>query len=202
MSDSQSNDYCEFSSKEVPDSFISAISHHICALLNIPLRYLFAECQFQDEKGRYATMIYQTSKGRLYEENIKNFFYYLRKYVKLSVSELICVDDLLCRLLFVDADNVRLGKQTIVCENNLGTLLVCSVILVMKMNRDTILNNSWWANKFKIPLNILNDSEILFFKKIDFRCVCPSKIYWEHFFSLLNISLPLNSQNNYDTSFE
>lgn len=60
-----------------------------------------------------------------------------------------------------------------ISDSNVGTTLVCAVILAMKIIRDVteLKNNSWWAKSFGISLELLNRSELEFYTQLDFNVV-------------------------------
>ncbi|KAA6363511.1 MAG: hypothetical protein EZS28_040962 [Streblomastix strix] len=58
----------------------------------------------------------------------------------------------------------------VINESNLGTVLICAVILALKNLRDAIeYRNCWWAKAFGMSLELLNLSEIAFCTKLGFK---------------------------------
>ncbi|KAA6354944.1 MAG: hypothetical protein EZS28_049529 [Streblomastix strix] len=102
---------------------------------------------------------------------IKSFFSYICEFAWLTGSELIYTIYLVKKLVNSEKENNRKDKDCImISENNVGTTLVCAVILAMKILRDaTSQKNSWWAKSFEMNLELLNQSELAFFAQLDFN---------------------------------
>ena len=56
--------------------------------------------------------------------------------------------------------------QSLISDSSLGTLLLLSVMLANKWLRDVPVRNSWWAKTFGVPLSVLNQSELVFMRKL------------------------------------
>ncbi|KAH7831784.1 uncharacterized protein MONOS_1936 [Monocercomonoides exilis] len=145
------------------DSFLQPISETIVILLSTSIKHLLTVIP---DSGEIAL----TQSGVLLIEKVKHFFHFVRQYSNLTTGEIIHIAIMLTRLLTHEAEQIRQGKMTIVSEANLGTLLLCATLIVVKMERDVPYRNSWWAKMFGVPLHILNQSEMIFLQKVDYNC--------------------------------
>ncbi|KAH7824940.1 uncharacterized protein MONOS_10404 [Monocercomonoides exilis] len=145
------------------DQHIQPIAETITVLLSISMPNLLT---IIPETGEMAL----TDEGVTMSAKVKHFFQFVRQYSKLTIGELLHITVLLTRLLSNEAELIRDGKVSIVSEANLGTLLLCSTLIAVKMERDIPYRNSWWAKMFGVPLHILNQSERIFLQKIDYNC--------------------------------
>ncbi|KAA6401152.1 MAG: hypothetical protein EZS28_003320 [Streblomastix strix] len=104
----------------------------------------------------------------------QSFFSYVREFAHLSGSELIYTVYLVQKLVKSQIECFNEDKDCImISDSNVGTTLVCAVILAMKIIRDVteLKNNSWWAKSFGISLELLNRSELEFYTQLDFNVV-------------------------------
>ncbi|KAK2957507.1 hypothetical protein BLNAU_7406 [Blattamonas nauphoetae] len=60
-------------------------------------------------------------------------------------------------------------SSRIITQNNLGTLLLCSIIVTLKLLRDNPYTNSCWAKYLRIPLSDLNHSEVIMLAHLNFN---------------------------------
>ncbi|KAA6399120.1 MAG: hypothetical protein EZS28_005356 [Streblomastix strix] len=67
-------------------------------------------------------------------------------------SELVYAIYLIQKLVESEIQDLDQDKQSaMITESNIGTVLICAVILAMKVLRDVIeKNNSWWAKAFEM----------------------------------------------------
>ncbi|KAA6398307.1 MAG: hypothetical protein EZS28_006164 [Streblomastix strix] len=99
------------------------------------------------------------------DTRIKLFLEQLQQKAGLLVEEAIRAIVLLHRFIVKQsAKDIQVLKVS-----NVGTLIIISFILAMKLNRDKIPNNRFFANMFGIHIFNLNLSEISFLQIIDFE---------------------------------
>ncbi|KAA6391859.1 MAG: hypothetical protein EZS28_012614 [Streblomastix strix] len=99
------------------------------------------------------------------DTRIKLFLKQLQQKASLHFEECITAIVLLHRFIVKQsAKDIQILKVS-----NVGTLIIISFILAMKLNRDRIPNNRFFANIFGVPIANLNLSEISFLQIIDFE---------------------------------
>ena len=86
----------------------------------------------------------------------------------LILSELLHSVHLIDRMIENDIHSTTRQEGTVVRQSNVGTLLLCSVMLSIKYNRDIPFTNSWWSKTIGVPLGVLAESELVFLKSIHF----------------------------------
>ncbi|KAH7831084.1 uncharacterized protein MONOS_18548 [Monocercomonoides exilis] len=118
------------------------------------------QCQNKD-------IVTQSSKDLF--SKILHFFNYTRSINATTSSELIIAMALLHRIVRVEKKRVVEGHTSIISHKTLGTILLCSIILSQKLLRDKPFKNSWWSRHCKVPISIINDSEEMFLKLLDYR---------------------------------
>ncbi|KAA6385107.1 MAG: hypothetical protein EZS28_019367 [Streblomastix strix] len=96
-------------------------------------------------------------------ESIALFLDILHQKVDLLVEEVIIATVLLQRL-FQKQDQKGMH---ILSAKNIGMLLIVSFILAMKISRDIVHKNSYFANLFNISIVDLNISECGYLRLID-----------------------------------
>ncbi|KAA6363779.1 MAG: hypothetical protein EZS28_040694 [Streblomastix strix] len=87
---------------------------------------------------------------------------------------------------FVAKESTK-GKR-VLNKKNIGTVLVCLAMLTLKACRDRVCRNTYWSRAFGMQTPILNESELMFLKLIDFEMFLDEKEYWSAFDSI-NISI-------------
>ncbi|KAK2944794.1 hypothetical protein BLNAU_20267 [Blattamonas nauphoetae] len=92
-----------------------------------------------------------------------------------QTSELIFAAYLVQRLVEADMASGRPPEEWAVSNNNIGTVLVVSLLLSNKINRDIPIRSSWWAMAFGIPQAVLNSSEEHFLVLLNYE-VSPTDL--------------------------
>lgn len=108
------------------------------------------------------------------------FFKVSSHYACLILSELIHSVHLIDRLICRDAQTQD-HKQRIIRHSNIGTLLLCSIIIAVKYVRDIPFTNSWWSENICVPLSIVTESEFVFLKHIQFNVSFSESRYKQYF---------------------
>ncbi|KAH7832129.1 uncharacterized protein MONOS_18533 [Monocercomonoides exilis] len=165
----------EFSLSGINEAFVQYVAFSITSHLSSCLPRL-VDIQLPSNK------FYLSKPGELMVNQIKHFISYVGKYAKLTNAELSHFYILTTRMLAEESELIRQGGKSIVSEANLGTLLLCAITITTKMERDIPFTNSWWAKQLGVPLSILNQSEVIFLKKINFNCNVTQEeyeiLYW------------------------
>ena len=112
---------------------------------------------------------------------ILNFFRATCHSACLILSEFIFAVSLIDKLISQDLSNRAAGKPTIIRESNVGTLLLCGIIISLKFNRDIPFTTSWWSAHIGVPVSIINQSELTFLISIHFDIVLDKITYWNLF---------------------
>jgi hypothetical protein len=148
------------------DVSLEAATNAICYLLSGTLTHLFTTPPV-DAANRFMPTF--TEAGNSMRQRILHFFDFTRQYAKISTGEIIYSIYLIDRLVQAESRRDWFQQTSIISESNLGTLLLVAAILSLKQNRDIPYRNSWWAKVFSIPLPVLNQSEIVFLQKLEYR---------------------------------
>ncbi|KAA6399987.1 MAG: hypothetical protein EZS28_004483 [Streblomastix strix] len=119
----------------------------------------------------------QKKKTELLFLKIKNFFCYLRQFASITGSELVYTTFLVQKLIESENQDFCEDKNIItITDKNMGTVLICAVILAMKMIQDVVeYKNCWFAKAFGMNLDLLNLSEIAFFNQLNFSIALERK---------------------------
>ncbi|KAA6399214.1 MAG: hypothetical protein EZS28_005259 [Streblomastix strix] len=149
------------SSLEMPpkQSLIKSSSYYLMKLLSNVL--------YQQE-----TSLDQQLKNESLFLKIKSFFSYIYDFAQLSGSELIYTIYLVQKLVNSEIqDFIEDNDCIMIADSNIGTTLICAVILAMKILRDPteMKSNIWWAKSFGMSLELLNQSEMEFYMQLDFN---------------------------------
>ncbi|KAA6365853.1 MAG: hypothetical protein EZS28_038621 [Streblomastix strix] len=96
-------------------------------------------------------------------ESISLFLDILQQKVDLLVEEVIIATVLLQRFM---QKQIQKGIN-ILSTTNIGMLLIVSFILAMKISRDIVYKNSYFADLFKVSCTDLNKSECGYLRLID-----------------------------------
>ncbi|KAA6380682.1 MAG: hypothetical protein EZS28_023790 [Streblomastix strix] len=94
----------------------------------------------------------------------------LQKLVVLRTSELLQA------LALIDTISNSSTKFHIIPQNIQMILLVC-ILLAHKVNCDKPYSNGWWSRAFGLPVQVLNDTEILILNLLQFNVYVPSEMY-------------------------
>ncbi|KAK2953029.1 hypothetical protein BLNAU_12018 [Blattamonas nauphoetae] len=109
------------------------------------------------------------------EPKIEKMLQFIARTAFFQTAELVYAAYLIQRLVEVDVASGRPQAEWIVSNNNIGTVLVVSLLLSNKINRDVPIRSSWWAKAFGIPLSVLNSSEEYFLVQLNYE-VSPTDI--------------------------
>ncbi|KAA6402284.1 MAG: hypothetical protein EZS28_002196 [Streblomastix strix] len=148
----------------------------------------FDKCLVQDEIIKFAAFCVAkvVTRGNDAFQNtfdlIELFFSRIRTYTGL------CSTELLQALAFVDIiskSNKELLPFVLTKLNVYLVLLVC-LMIAHKSNSDVPLSNFKWANLFGVNLSLLNESEIVVLKLLNFNTNIP-----EHVFQMYKESIQL-----------
>lgn len=112
---------------------------------------------------------------------IVHFFKIASHCACLILSELIHAVHLIDRLIDSDLENRKLGKSTLIRESNLGTLLLCGIIISIKYNRDIPFTNLWWASNIGVAVGVINKSELVFLDNIHYDVSLHENRYMDFF---------------------
>ena len=118
-----------------------------------------------------------------YSERISKFFSFVCARTPVSRGQLLHSFILLQRLDTAERKLLTTGTpsvvlfQPLVVEHTLGTLILCSLLIAHKLNDDRYTSNTYWAKLLTITPQIVNTSEVIFLRRIDFRTfVEPSEL--------------------------
>ncbi|KAH7831991.1 uncharacterized protein MONOS_16927 [Monocercomonoides exilis] len=163
-------------SKAYPSTrFIISASNDICLLFSKALQHLLTTSKKESSKTseKFSSL---SSSGVLVRDKAKHLLLFVSRIAPITIGEIVHSLILLERFIQSDIDAVDNTFPSIVTEENMGTILLCSLITSIKMNRDITFRNKWWANLFDIPLEIINQSEIIFLAKLRFDLmICPDE---------------------------
>ncbi|KAK2946284.1 hypothetical protein BLNAU_18805 [Blattamonas nauphoetae] len=110
-----------------------------------------------------------------FEPKIEKMFEFIARTAYFQTAELVYAAYLIQRLVEVDVASGRPQGEWIVSNSNIGTVLVVSLLLSNKINRDVPIRSSWWARAFGIPLGVLNSSEEYFLSQLNYE-VSPTDV--------------------------
>ncbi|KAK2949799.1 hypothetical protein BLNAU_15281 [Blattamonas nauphoetae] len=109
------------------------------------------------------------------EPKIEKMLQFIARTAFFQTGELVFAAYLIQRLVEVDVTSGRPHEKWIVSNSNIGTVLVVSLLLSNKINRDVPIRSSWWAKAFGIPLGVLNSSEEYFLSQLNYE-VSPTDV--------------------------
>jgi hypothetical protein len=167
----------------------------MCFLLSKSIPGLIQDTIYKSER---IFQLYLTPSGCEQKGKIMSFFLFLDHYAKLTIAEVIQIFYVFNRYIEKDRIEYESKRKVSITKNNLGTFLVCCVLIGLKISRDIPYNNSWYADKLGIPLKLLSDAELLFLKKIEFDCVLSEDKYQDfcqRFLPLITQQESTQSQN-------
>ncbi|KAA6369736.1 MAG: hypothetical protein EZS28_034738 [Streblomastix strix] len=145
-------------------SFISQASRYIVKFISTAL---YSQNNLENQQKRTEIIF----------PKINNFFCYLRQFANLTQSEIIYTTFLVQKLIESEKQDSDDDKDRIIINDmNIGTVLICAAILAMKMMQDVVkYKNYWWAKAFGMNLDLLNQSEMIFFIELDCNVVLERK---------------------------
>ncbi|KAH7815292.1 uncharacterized protein MONOS_10709 [Monocercomonoides exilis] len=156
----------EVSIMQAPDAWIEVVSQHVCVLLAVALPNLINSKRHHNA-GKEKIVIELSDEGLDMHGKVQHFYRYIRDGTKLTTGELVHSYVLLEHLMRAESKELSEGRQTMIAESNLGTLLLCVVMIAIKLDRDVPFRNGWWAAMFKVPLDVLNQSEVIFLERVN-----------------------------------
>jgi flagellar biosynthesis protein FlhB len=128
--------------------------------------------------------------------SIRSFFDTLKKSVKITLAEVVHIFFLVERFIMKTEKEGGKGTPVHIDESNIGSLLLCGVLVGLKMDRDVPLKNEWFEKKFGITREILSESELSFLRKINFECVFPEDHYLKFYEFFLKQTFPSFSDSS------
>ncbi|KAK2962760.1 hypothetical protein BLNAU_2193 [Blattamonas nauphoetae] len=99
-------------------------------------------------------------------EDFRVFFTYLDSTIKFQVAEIVYTCIYLMDLISNESGQIT---PLVLKPRSLGTALLISSMLAVKMLRDRCGNNSWWAESFEVDLELVNRSERAFLMALNYR---------------------------------
>ncbi|KAH7822749.1 uncharacterized protein MONOS_14899 [Monocercomonoides exilis] len=151
------------------DSCIESVSAAITLLISIPIPSAVMNNKGQDPEF--------TEVGKEMNRKVQQFYKFIRQYSSITNGEVIYSYVLLSRLIDQEIREMQEEKTPLVSEANLGTVFLCALMLAVKNARDSPYRNAWWARLFGVPIDILDQSEVIFLEKIGFHCYISAKDY-------------------------
>lgn len=175
----------DHSTEIVTESCIELTTNTICYLLSDSLPHLFVTPEDSSSPDSLVSPSFSEA-GLLMQQRIRHFYNFTRKAASITTAEILHTIFLLDRLVQVEAKSASLGNGTVIADTNIGTLLLVAVLLSTKMHRDIPFRNSWFSKVFGVPLAVLNQSEIVFMKKLDYRLEMTEDQYWSLYTTLVD----------------
>ncbi|KAH7822090.1 uncharacterized protein MONOS_17698 [Monocercomonoides exilis] len=164
--------------------FLIIASNSICILIQPVLNDLFSGEVPSDPTLKNFDK-YLTLHGKSIRDKTRHLFHFVCHYAPISIGEIIHSIYLFYQLIEIEEENICHSPVTLVTEDNLGTLLMCGMLLSVKMDRDVPFRNSWWAKLFRIPLSVVNQSELVFLERLSFRMMMEESDFLEMFVTLV-----------------
>lgn len=143
------------------------------------LRHLFIALQSSENSD--IPKVGFTHSGVNMSARIKNLLECARNYAGMSTGEIIYSLILLNRLVEAELKLIKEGNPDSIVEDNLGTLLLCALLISNKLNRDRPFGNNWWSKYFSVPVDMINQSERVFLQKVGYHLHVNEEEYWEWF---------------------
>ncbi|KAA6364686.1 MAG: hypothetical protein EZS28_039787 [Streblomastix strix] len=106
-------------------------------------------------------------------ENVKVLLEFVQLRSPLTLGELLTALHVLETLL----RKCRQKNDNTVSAENFGTALVCIFIVTLKFLRDIPYRNSWWAQKFNMNLQTINESEVVILQLMDWQMWMSDKSF-------------------------
>lgn len=152
----------------IPPQLLKQISRAICSILTVSLPS-FSKNPLPS--NAVVSEDYELSEEGLdMKDKMIQFYEFIQIKTRLTPQEITLSYILLKRFLTAEAVDIQYHKAPLVALSNIGTLLISASLLTIKMFRDTPFNNHWWSQSYNVPLPVLNQSELIFLKKINCSC--------------------------------
>lgn len=165
--------------------FIIVASQSVCILLQPVLQDLFdSETPTDPALTNFDSTL--TDHGKAIKEKTRHMFHFVCHYAPVTIGEIIHSIYLFYQLVEIEEENKVESQISLVTEDNLGTLLMCAMLISVKMDRDVPFRNSWWAKLFRISLEVVNQSELVFLEKLEFRTMMEEPDFLDMFVVLVN----------------
>jgi hypothetical protein len=175
----------DYSTDVVSESCLELATNTICYLLSDSLPHLFLAPEDMPSHDSLVSPSFSEA-GILMQQRIRHFYNFVRKAASITTAETLHTIFLLDRLIQIEAKSAALGGGTVIADTNIGTLLLVAVLLSTKMHRDIPFRNSWFSKVFGVPLAVLNQSEIVFMKKLGYRLEMTEDQYWSLYTTLVD----------------
>lgn len=158
----------------VGDSEVYLIGVYITQVLSRNISDIY---QTNSKDGGNSDKSYVFSrKGEDIYKKIIQFYQLIKTYAQITKAELFASIIFLERLIEREKSNTTKPDDiVIVTESNLGTILLCSLMVSIKCHRDYILSNVWWSNLLNIPLYSINISEVVFLNSLNYSLFITSE---------------------------
>ncbi|KAK2955341.1 hypothetical protein BLNAU_9734 [Blattamonas nauphoetae] len=127
---------------------------------------------FESQSSKQNPEVSQPDSRKTSAESIFSFLVNCATIAQLTEAELLYTTCLV-EMLITAQLNSDSPSTDLIIRNNLGTLLLCSVIITTKMLRDSPYTNKEWARHFGVPLADLNKSERIFLSRHNFQVSVP-----------------------------
>lgn len=165
----------------VDDDTLAKIACYLCDRLEFLLPDLFVKKHSISQRhNQKSTQQIVMDRKRKFSKKIRHFFQIVRGVSSLVLSEMLHAVYLVDMLIVAESIAKKDGMSPIVSEDNLGMLLLCSVILSLKLNRDSSYSNGWWSKSIGIPASIINQSEIVFMQRINHNMFVPVNAFLKY----------------------
>ncbi|KAH7823749.1 uncharacterized protein MONOS_17581 [Monocercomonoides exilis] len=139
----------------------------------------------------------QTSSILDLHRRIYQFFEVIRSVVSLTGSEMVHAVYLLD--LLIQAEKTFFDSSSrLISEASLGTILLITVVLVLKLEIDTHPQNGWWAKLIGIPVSVVNQSEIAFLHRVNFNLTIHLAEFTKVMMDVVGV-MPVSDINHMDS---
>ncbi|KAK2963553.1 hypothetical protein BLNAU_1596 [Blattamonas nauphoetae] len=101
---------------------------------------------------------------------LSKIFSHLEGKITLTRGETVLALCLMLNFIFSTSREENTQKQqTLLNEHNYGTVLVCTLIVTLKLMRDSPPLNRIWCDIFTLPLHVICESEMTLLKQLDYQ---------------------------------
>lgn len=157
------------------DKLLNTATNIVCYIFSDSLPHLF--CAVPVSETDLIPQVGFTVEGVTMSKRILRFFMLARDRARLEVGEVVYSLIILTRLVQVEQERVQQGRRRLVVESNMGTLLLCAVMLANKWNRDVPCSCGWWAAVFGVPVSCVNRSELAFLETLHYSLYVSREEY-------------------------
>ena len=108
---------------------------------------------------------------------ILQFLQMVHRVVELTTVEAAHIIHLINVLVHQENPTPNTDAEHIITAHNVGTVLLCATIIVLKCDRDNQPKNGWWARGLGMSHTLINNSELLFLLHIRFTTILTPEAY-------------------------